>query len=366
MSRRRSILIAVGPTEGHVQPALVFADAYQASHPDTDVHFAGPSAGPASKLLAARGARLHVIAGAPLTTVRLGARIAAVPHTLAGVWGARRLLRETSTRLVVGFGAYTSGSVLLAARVIGVRSAIHEANVVPGLTSRLLAPLVDRIYVGWPAVAHHFPTSKIVVVGNLVRPEIASVATTTRRPPGGVVRLLVLSGTGGSAFLASHVPPLVAEVVRGGLAVTVRHQCGQLDPAAIATYYATLGVTAVVERVIENPAEAYASADFVIARAGAGTIAELTAAAVPAVLVPLSSAAGDHQSANAMAYARLGGAIAVRESEWDRLTLAHHVMALLGDTRRWATVSTAARAAYIPDAAARMVTACEAHMAGYW
>ncbi|HET7342922.1 MAG TPA: glycosyltransferase, partial [Methylomirabilota bacterium] len=158
------MLIVVGPTAGHVYPALAIAEAWRAAvgH-GLDVHFAGAPDGPAERLLAARGLRLDVVSGSQLVNVGLGGKLAAVPRVLTGMAQASRLLRAYGTRLVIGLGGYASGGVLLAARARGARVAIHEANVMPGLANRLLAPFVHRVYLGFAAGARAFPASRRLV-----------------------------------------------------------------------------------------------------------------------------------------------------------------------------------------------------------
>ena len=147
---RRRLTIAVGHTAGHVYPALAVADACRAAFPDVQVRFAGTTDGPAGRLLASRGLPLDPVLSAPFGNVRTVGRLAAVPRIVTGTVQARRLLVASGSRLVLGLGGYASGPVLLAGRSLGLRLAIHEANAVPGIANRLLAPLVHRIYSAAP------------------------------------------------------------------------------------------------------------------------------------------------------------------------------------------------------------------------
>jgi UDP-N-acetylglucosamine--N-acetylmuramyl-(pentapeptide) pyrophosphoryl-undecaprenol N-acetylglucosamine transferase len=351
-----------------VYPALAIADAYRAAHRNVEVRFAGALDGPAARLLALRGLTLDPVAGAQLANVGLGARLAAVPRVLAGLAQARRLLRAHGARLVLGLGGYTSGAVLLAARTLGARVAIHEANVVPGIANRLLAPVVHRVYLGSADAAPVFPATRRVVTGHPVRAEIAALAAERRPPPDRhrAARVLILSSTRGEAFLAARTPGLLAEIERRGVAVEVLHQTGEGRADDVANAYRRVGVKATVAPYLDEIASAYRWADLVVARAGAGTVAETAAAGVPALLVPLADAAGDHQAANAAAVAAAGAGLAVREAEWRGDALAVRLVALLGDPAQWSAIAEAARRRAAPDAAARIVAACEALMAGHW
>src|SRR5438105_1804773 len=318
MPERRRLLIVVGPTAGHVYPALALADAWRALDPRVDLGFAGALDGPAERLLAARGFRLEAISSSQLVNVGVRGKLAAVPRVLTGMAQARRVLRAHGTRLVLGLGGYASGAVLLAARAYGAGVAIHEANVVPGVANRMLAPFVHRIYLGFAASAGAFPARKRVLTGHPVRPDIAALAAEPRTAPdrGRPARVLVLSSTRGEAFLAARVPSLLAEIERRGIIVEALHQTGDVARDDVAHAYRRAGVKAIVAPYLDEIASAFRWADLVIARSGAGTIAEAAAAGVPSLLVPLADASGDHQAANAAAVVAAGAGLAVRETEW--------------------------------------------------
>ena len=364
---RRRLLIVVGPTAGHVYPALALAEAWRALDPGVHLHFAGALDGPAVRLLGARGFTLSPVSGSPLVNVDLRGKVAALPRVLAGMNQARRLLRAHGPRLVLGLGGYATGAVLLAARALGARVVIHEANVVPGVANRLLAPFAHRVYLGFAASAPAFPARKRLVTGHPVRADIAALAGAHRVAPDGSrpARVLVVSSTRGESFLAERVPSLLRDVEARGVVVEALHQTGDVAPERVANAYRRAGVKATVAPYLDEIASAYRWADLVIARSGAGTIAEAAAAGVPALLVPLTDASGDHQAANAAAVAAAGAGIAVREAEWRADALAARVVPLL-HPEGWTAAARAARALAAPDAAARIVADCETLMAGRW
>jgi UDP-N-acetylglucosamine--N-acetylmuramyl-(pentapeptide) pyrophosphoryl-undecaprenol N-acetylglucosamine transferase len=364
---QRRLLIAVGPTAGHVYPALAIAEAYRTLCPDIDVRFAGAFDPLAARLLGAHGYTLERVSASQLVNVGVAARLAAAGRVVAGMVQARRLLRTHRTRLVLGVGGYASGAILLAARTLGARVAIHEANVVPGLANRLLAPLAHRVYLGFAAAASAFPARDPLVTGHPVRADIAALVGERRTAPDPdrPARVLVLSSTRGERFLADRVPDLLAAVERRGAGVEVLHQSGKLSADDVAHAYRLAGVKATVAPYLDAIASAYRWADLVVARSGAGTMAEIAAAGVPALLVPLADAPGDHQAANAVAVAATGAGIVVREAEWRCDPLAAQVAALLGEAA-WTTAAAASRRLARPDAAARIVDDCEALMTDRW
>jgi UDP-N-acetylglucosamine--N-acetylmuramyl-(pentapeptide) pyrophosphoryl-undecaprenol N-acetylglucosamine transferase len=365
---RRRLMIAVGHTAGHVYPAMAVADAYRAAFPDVEVRFAGTTDGPAGRLLAARGYVLDSIASSPFGNVGTVGRVAAVPRIVAGIAQARRLLVASGSRLVLGLGGYASGPVLLAGRSLGLRLAIHEANAVPGIANRILAPVVHRIYIGSAVVAPKFARRRRLVTGHPVRADIAELGAVPRMSPerNRVVRVLVMSGTRSAEFLATRVPDLLAELERRGPVIEALHQSGDFSANELAHAYRRAGVKATVVPYLDDIASAFRAADLVIAPSGAGIVAEAAVAGVPALYVALGNAAGDHQAANAQAAAAAGAGLAVRETEWDSETLAARLAALLGDESAWTRMSMSARRLAVPNAAERVVVDCEALMLGRW
>src|SRR4029453_8504906 len=279
---RRRLLIAVGHTAGQVYPALAIADAYRAAFPDVDLRFAGTD-GPATRLLAARGLVLEPIESSPFGNARPPARPPPIPRILTGIAQARRLLAAHGSRLVIGLGSYASGPVLLAGRSLGLRLAIHEANAVPGIANRLLAPLAHRVYLGSAPVASAFSRRRRLVTGRPVRAAIAELGAVPRMAPERLraVRVLVMSGSRSAAFLAGRAPDLLAAIERRGLVIEALHQSGDQAPDEVAHAYRQAGVKATVVPYLDDVASAFRAADLLIAPSGAGIVAEAAVAGVP-------------------------------------------------------------------------------------
>jgi UDP-N-acetylglucosamine--N-acetylmuramyl-(pentapeptide) pyrophosphoryl-undecaprenol N-acetylglucosamine transferase len=321
------------------------------------------------RLVPAYGYPLHMVQGAPLVGTNLGGKLRAVTTLSRGIVQARHLLRQHGTQLVIGLGGYASVGVLLAAHSLGLRTAIHEANIVPGLANRLLGRFADRVYLGFAAARWAFPTARTVITGTPVRPEILWRGAAKRFAPclpDRPLRLLVTGGSQGAPFLNQHVPPLLRRVAVHGLELDIRHQVGEHDPAPVCLAYAQARLRAAVTPYIEDMAAAYHWADFVIARSGAGTIAELAACGLPALLVPLPGSANDHQTVSAAAFAQTGAGWWVREDDWHADTIATRLATLFHDAEACTAMSQQARRLATPDAAQRLVADCEAMMAGQW
>jgi UDP-N-acetylglucosamine--N-acetylmuramyl-(pentapeptide) pyrophosphoryl-undecaprenol N-acetylglucosamine transferase len=363
-SGRRSVAVAGGGTAGHVTSALAIMSAYQAGF-DAEVYFIGCQDGFETQLVPAGGFELHIIPGAPYARQSLFGKARALAALLQGTLTARRLLQARQTGLVIGLGGYASLGPVLAARILGIPAVIHEANVFPGLANRMIASLTDRVFLGWEQAGAAFRKSKTVVTGNPIRPAMASLANQPREQRrDNLRRILVTGGSAGSPFLNANVPMLLARVRDLGVAITIRHQTGDGEIERVRQTYERLGFDARIEAFIDDMAQAYCQADFVITAAGALTLAELALFGLPALLVPLTVAAQGHQIANAKIYAEQAGGAWVPEHDWDTEPVARLVATTLADFDGLSAQAQRLRRMATPDAAQMLVEECEALLDG--
>ena len=365
----RRIALIVGDTPGHFYPALSVADAYARAEPATETLLLGPPGGVAARLAHTHGCRYEPIAGAPWVGAGVRGKLVAAAQTVRAIATARRALRTHGTRVVIGFGGYVSGAVILAARSLGLRTVIHEANVWPGVANRWLGRAVHRVYLNFAAAGRHFPSDRQLVVGWPVRRDIIALAREPRVPPSPArpARILVMEGASRATdFLCRRGAAVLARVASRGLPIEVRHQHAVGDGERVAAEYARAGIRANVAAYLDSVADAYRWADFAIVRAGAGVLAELAVAGLPALLVPVADAAEDHQLLNARTFAESGGAIWICEDAWDSDALGAKLYALLRDPEAWALASAGARRFAKADAADRVVADCENTMRGRW
>ena len=329
-----------------------------------DVYFIGCQGGFETQLVPAMGFALEIIPGKPYARQSLAGKIRSVLTLATGTLAARRLLKQRQTDLVVGVGGYASVGSILAARLLGIPSVIHEANVFPGLANRLISSLTGRVFVGWAQARPFFRSSKTVVTGNPVRPDITARSrdSAAGEVPAGHRKILVTGGSLGSPFLNQRIPDLLARVRDLGIPIAVRHQSGEIEGHGLKREYERLGIPARVETFIDDMPEAYSDAEFAIATAGALTLAELAVFGVPALLIPLQSAAADHQIANAKAYAEHTGITWVSEQGWDAERLAQQLAALLSDATTLSAQAVQLRKIANPDAARAVVEHCEAYL----
>jgi UDP-N-acetylglucosamine--N-acetylmuramyl-(pentapeptide) pyrophosphoryl-undecaprenol N-acetylglucosamine transferase len=369
-SQSRRIAIVAGGTAGHVYPALALGQAYQRSFDQVDLLYIGTAQGWESKLVPQAGHRFEEVSASPLFGVGAVAKVAAFWRVLLATVQARRILKANQTKLVIGFGGYASAGAILAGRSLGLGTAVHEANIIPGLTNRYLGRIVDRVYLGFEVSRSVFAKQKTLVSGNPVRPEVALAcrkhARASMRKDQRSVHVLVTGGSAGSPFLNSHVPELMAKIGRYGPKVEVWHQAGRFDIEPVRRRYQNLGVPVTLSSFIDDMAEAYAWADFVVACSGSGTLAELAAVGLPALLVPMGQVASDHQAANAAAFVASSGGIWVREEEWRADELAGRIARLLCDPDALRKESEGSQRLAKPDAAQAIIADCETMMTGRW
>jgi UDP-N-acetylglucosamine--N-acetylmuramyl-(pentapeptide) pyrophosphoryl-undecaprenol N-acetylglucosamine transferase len=346
-----------------VYPALEVARAYRHAVPDASVLFISASGG-FERLVPAGGYRLEMVPGAPLFGVGVAGKGLALARLLGGVRRARQLLRAERVQLVIGFGGYSSAGALLAARTLGLHTAILESNAAPGLTNRLLGRLVDRVYLGCPATSPTFAPMKTLLTGVPVRAQISQAGMQRRVHAVARRHVLVTGGSLGSPFLNQHAAELLGRLAEHDVAVDVLHQAGACDLSAVSRSYERARLSASVTPYIDEMADAYAWADFAICTAGAGTLAELAASGLPALLVPFSGASEDHQTANARAFAAASGVWWVREDDWHSEVLARDVAHLMTHVDVWTAASQRLRGLATLDAASAVVADCEAAIDG--
>lgn len=298
---------------------IAFAQEYINHFPGTDVRIFGRPGSLEEKLAQASGFCFLGIDSAPLFGARTLRSLADIPvHHVRGFFRARRLLRDDRPDIVVGFGAFVTIGALFAAMSLGVKTAIYEANRLPGRANRLLRPFCGAVFVNdcdverWPAWRH------AIRVGYPLRRGILDLAAHPRRrgadrPLG----ILVTGGTFGNRFLNQHVPSVISRLREDGLEIAVIHQTGPDVPPDLGDRYTEAAIPARISDFFNDMASIYAETDFVICGAGAGTLAELSALGIPALVVPVEKVADQHQFVNATAFAECEDAIVVREPDWD-------------------------------------------------
>lgn len=356
----RPIVIAAGGTGGHTFPAQATAQVLMARGHRvllaTDPRGAGFAARmPGVELLPIQSATFS--GRNPFVIVGASAKIA------RGVMQARAAFRREKPLAVAGFGGYPALPSMLAARLTGTPSIIHDANALLGRVNRLVARRVTRIAVAFDRVERlpEGAEGKVILVGNPVRQAIVDHASPFAPPGAGTINLLVFGGSQGARVMSDVVPAALAllpQAIRARLNVTQQARGEDLERARAS--YAGLGVPAETLDFIADMPERMAAAHLVIARSGASTCAELTVMGRPSVLVPYPFATDDHQSYNARVLADSGAALTMPQPIFTPAHLAREMEALFADTGRLSAMAEAARAMGRPRAAEAMADAIEA------
>lgn len=337
------VMVMAGGTGGHVFPAL--AVARELLRRDCEVAWLGTRNGIEARLIPAAQIPLHFLDIRGLRGKGWRALTAAPWQILCAVRAAMELLRQQRPQLVLGMGGYASGPGGIAARILGIPLVVHEQNARAGTTNRWLAKIATRVLMAFPNV---LPRGEWV--GNPVRDEIAALPEpqVRLRDRAGPMHLLVLGGSLGARALNEILPLATARLSEN--LVQVRHQTGENHLAATQTLYREHGVAAEVVAFIDDMAQALAWADLVVCRAGALTVAELSAAGVAAILIPFPHAIDDHQTANGSWLVACGAAEMCQQHELSATRLQEQLMSFIQQPERRLRMAQAARTVAKPEA----------------
>jgi UDP-N-acetylglucosamine--N-acetylmuramyl-(pentapeptide) pyrophosphoryl-undecaprenol N-acetylglucosamine transferase len=265
------------------------------------------------------------------------------------------IIHRFRPQLIIGLGGYASGPFLLAGKLKGIRCAIMEQNLRPGFTNKILARFVDRVFTSYRESVTYFPGGKLLETGNPIRwqrlPEAEKNAKFT---------LLIFGGSAGAHRINVAAVEAMKQLTDLAPALRIIHQTGQADFASIKEAYATLPFEAETKPFIDKMDQAYARADLVLCRAGASTVAELTAFGKAAILVPYPYAIYDHQRWNAQTLQDRGAAEIILDQALNGAILAGRIRSYATDRRSVERMASAARALGRPEAAARIVDECYA------
>ena len=365
------VLFAGGGTGGHLYPAIALAEALERLRPGTEVHFVGAKRGVEARVLPTTAFPHTLLDLEPLRRDRVWRNWRLIPSAFSAVRGLSRLFRGFRPGLVVGTGGYASAPAGAWAVLRGVPLAVQEQNAFPGLTTRLLSRYAKLVALGFPEAAEGLKPGRgteVVVMGNPIRPPDPTLDRLSCRrefglPEDGVVALIV-GGSQGSLAMNEALLGALEQVAAGeadwpaGLAILWATGPAHLD--AVRARLERLGGPSVFgERVrvvgyIETMPRALAAADLAVSRAGAMATAELLAWRLPAILVPLPTAAANHQTHNARALAEAGAAVALPQREASPERLWSELRSLVVDGERRHAMAERAGERARPDAADRI------------
>ncbi len=305
------VVIAGGGTGGHIFPAISIAEEIQRRDPKSEILFIGTERGLERNRIMMSGYKIEFISSGGIVGKGLINSLVGAIHALKGVFDSIRILLRFKPSMVVGVGGYVSGPVVLASFVLRKPAVICEQNSIPGLTNRMLARLVKMVFATFDESMKYFPKFKTRVLGNPIRNlRVSSNSAGVFRNG---INVLVFGGSQGARRFNENIPRAFG--ILGRKDIFVIHQTGDKEGLDVRSAYERNGVMAEVLQFIEDMAGVYNRADLVIGRAGAGTIAEITALGKAAILIPYPFAAHNHQLENAKVMERAGAAVVIEDGE---------------------------------------------------
>lgn len=349
-----ALIIAGGGTGGHLFPGIAVAEELLKRNPHSRVLFIGTNRGLEQKILGRLGFELKTIDVEGLK----GRGILKILNALLKIPGSLlesyRIIRSFQPDVVAGVGGYASGPAVLTARMMGIKTVIAEQNAVPGLTNRILGRFVHRIFATFADSGVYLPPGKTVVTGNPVRGSFVSKARglQTQKQP---FTLLIFGGSQGSRAINRRVVESLDYLTSIKGDIHFIHQTGESDLHSVEEEYKTRGFSAEVYPFIIDMAETYNRADLLVCRAGATSLAEITAVGKASILIPLPSAAGDHQTKNALLMEKAGAAVMIPEKTLDGARFAEEIEKLYRNRAMIRQMEKASASLGRKDAAATIV-----------
>jgi UDP-N-acetylglucosamine--N-acetylmuramyl-(pentapeptide) pyrophosphoryl-undecaprenol N-acetylglucosamine transferase len=347
---------------------MAIAEAFVAREMGNEVLFIGTERGIEKRVLAGGRFPLKMIAAMPLRGRSLWAKAKALGALPLAVSEALSILKGFRPQIVLGVGGYASGPTLLAAFLLGLKRAVHEQNMVPGMTNRILRWFSHRFFVSFEETKRFFPEGKTVVTGNPVRKEIFGCPPADKagleRKREDQFTLLVFGGSAGAHRINEAVVGALDHLQGIRSLLRVIHQTGREDMETVSKAYREKGFDATVSPFFEDMAVRYRISDLVICRSGASTLAELAICGKAAILIPYPHAAAQHQLINAQRLVESGAARMIRDEELSGESLAGLILDLYSRPKERARMEGAILKVGRPRAAEEIVDHCYALVGG--
>ena len=359
------ILFAGGGTAGHINPALAVAGYIREKHPDAHISYIGTPDKLEAKLVPEKGYNFRTISVAgfqrKLSLKNIGRNINAAAKAVTSSIDAKKILKEIQPDVVVGTGGYVSGPVLREAVKLKIKTAIHEQNAYPGITTKMLASSVDAVMLAMPEAEKYLKLNKKpFITGNPIRSELLNISRTAAREKLGLdSRPLILSfgGSLGALKINQAVSGLI-EWHNGSQRFYHIHGTGKSGYEVVKNYFSEKGIKLSdeidIREYISDMDVCMAAADLIICRAGAITLSELLACGKPAILIPSPYVAENHQYHNAMTLKRLGAAEIIEEKDLTTEKLIETVENLIENKPKLEAMASAAKKGAIIDANERI------------
>lgn len=365
-----NVIFTCGGTAGHINPAIAVANIWKERYPDSKILFIGAKGHMEEKLVPAAGYELRTFETSgmsrKLNMKGIKQNVKAVSNVISAINGCKKIIREFQPQVIVGTGGYASFPALAAGHAMKIPTCVHEANAMPGLTTRMAAAWADRVLVCFQESAKHYKRpEKVEAVGMPVRREFIFTQKAAAREKLGLdERPLIVStfGSQGARMMNLAVADLLKLEQEDGLPYQHIHGVGSFGWEWFPDKLRELGVEASnfdIREYIYNMPEVMAAADVIVSRAGASSCNEIAACGTPCILIPSPNVTDNHQEKNARVISDKGGAVLLLEKDCTAERLYREIRDILADPQRQATMGTALRSACVLDSAERICAIME-------
>jgi UDP-N-acetylglucosamine--N-acetylmuramyl-(pentapeptide) pyrophosphoryl-undecaprenol N-acetylglucosamine transferase len=353
------VIIAGGGTGGHLFPGLAIAEEFKSRDSSIEIIFVGTEYGIEARVVPREGYPIMFLSAEKLVGVSIPKKILATMKTLLSIIESYRIIKKVNPNIVIGVGGYASGAIMLTAFLFSIPTMVLEQNSIPGLTNKILGRFVNTVCITYQESISYFPKAKTFLTGNPIRMQVLKgnieVAYRLFSLEKGLFTIFAFGGSSGAKIINLALVDALNYLYDLKDKIQFLHQTGLRDYENIREAYRKSGLKGTVTPFIYQMGEAYAVADLVISRAGATTLAELTALGKPAILIPYPYAAGKHQELNARKLSEMGAARMILDSELRGESLANHIRQLYMNESLRKEMQKNSKAVGRPEACERVV-----------
>ena len=353
------VIIAGGGTGGHLFPGLAVAEEFKNRDDSTEVIFIGTEYGIEARVVPREGYPIKFLKAEGLVGVSTVKKVKAIVTTFFSIADSYKIIQTVRPDIVIGVGGYASGAAMLTAYLMSIPTMILEQNSIPGLTNKILGRFVRAVCITYQESISFFPKAKTFLTGNPVRMQIlkGDIESAYRlfSLERGLFTIFIFGGSSGAKSINMAIVNALNNMYDLKDKIQFLHQTGIRDYENIRESYRKTGFKGTITPFIYQMGEAYAVADIVVSRAGATTLAELTALGKPAILIPYPYAAGQHQELNARKLLEMGAAKMIRDSELKGESLANNIREMYTNETMRAEMQRNSRAVGRPEACSKVV-----------
>jgi UDP-N-acetylglucosamine--N-acetylmuramyl-(pentapeptide) pyrophosphoryl-undecaprenol N-acetylglucosamine transferase len=353
------VIIAGGGTGGHLFPGLAVAEEFKNRDDSTEVIFVGTEYGIEARVVPREGYPIKFLKAEGLVGVSTVKKVKAIVTTFFSIADSYKIIQTVRPDIVIGVGGYASGAAMLTAYLISIPTMILEQNSIPGLTNKILGRFVRAVCITYQESISFFPKAKTFLTGNPVRMQIlkGDIESAYRlfSLERGLFTIFIFGGSSGAKSINMAIVNALNNMYDLKDKIQFLHQTGIRDYENIRESYRKTGFKGTITPFIYQMGEAYAVADIVVSRAGATTLAELTALGKAAILIPYPYAAGQHQELNARKLLEMGAAKMIRDSELKGESLANSIREIYTNETMRAEMQRNSRSVGRPEACSKVV-----------